>query len=83
VEGKPYGAVVIHTLKLSYHEEGDHKDFLVALDDDDIKALRAVLDRAEAKARFLRKQLKDTHVDDLGSSKGRKEDAGPTLHKRD
>ncbi len=83
VEGKPYGAVVIHTLKLSYHEEGDHKDFLVALDDDDIKALRAVLDRAEAKARFLRKQLKDTHVDDLGSSKRRKEDAGPTLHKRD
>ena len=72
-EQKPYGAVVIHTLKLSYHEEGNHKDFLVALDDKDIAALKVVLDRAETKARILRNQLESIGLADL-SDGGQKED---------
>lgn len=64
----PYGAVILHTLKLSYHHEGDHKEILVGLDDDDLKTLRAVVDRAEAKAGVLRTQLDTAHVADL--SKG-------------
>lgn len=72
LEQEPYGAVIIHTLKLSYHEEGDHKDFLIALDDDDIKTLRTVLERAESKARFLRKQLEAAHVSNLNIGRGGK-----------
>lgn len=66
-EQEPYGAVVIHTLKLSYYEAGDHKDFLVALDDDDIAVLKTVLDRAEMKARLLRRQLESVGVADLSN----------------
>ena len=43
VEQEPYGAVVMHTLKLSYHEEGEHREFLLALDDEDIRSLRSIL----------------------------------------
>lgn len=64
----PYGAVILHTLKVSYHQEGDHKEFLVGLDDDDLKTLKAAIDRAEAKAATLRKQLETAKVLDL--SKG-------------
>jgi hypothetical protein len=64
-EQRPYGAVIIHTLKLSYHEQGEHKDFLVALDDEDIPILKGILNRAEAKAKVLRKQLDAANVIDL------------------
>lgn len=64
-EQTPYGAVIIHTLKLSYHEGERHQDFLVALDDADIATLKVILSRAEAKAKVLRSQLNATNVIDL------------------
>lgn len=47
-------AVIIHTLNIGYHENRQHKEFYVALDESDLKALREVLDRAEKKALVLR-----------------------------
>lgn len=47
-------AVIIHTLNIGYHENRKHKDFYVALDESDLRALREVLDRAEKKAQVLR-----------------------------
>jgi hypothetical protein len=54
-EEEPYGAVIVHLLKLTYHEYTEHKEFFVALDDNDLSHLRQVIDRAEAKARTLRR----------------------------
>lgn len=65
-KAEPYGAVIVHLLKLSYHEEGDHKSFSVALDDTDLKRLREVIDRAEIKATRLRRDLEITQVHYFG-----------------
>ncbi len=56
-ESEPYGAVIVHVLKLTCHEADRDRDFYVALDGDDIANLRTVLDRAEAKAKALRGKL--------------------------
>jgi hypothetical protein len=56
-EEEPYGAVIVHLLKFTYHEDTEHKEFFVAMDDEDLARLKAVLERAEAKARTLRRKL--------------------------
>jgi hypothetical protein len=50
--------VILHNLILHYGEDGDHKDFFITLDTNDIKVLRSVLDRADEKAKALRPLLK-------------------------
>jgi len=67
-EEEPYGAVIVHLLKLTYHEDTEHKEFFVAMDDDDLARLKAVLQRAEAKARTLRRKLDAQATAYLGSS---------------
>ena len=64
----PYGAVIVHLLKLTYHENTEHKECFVAMDDNDVSQLKAVLERAEAKARTLRRQLHAAGTADLGPS---------------
>jgi len=52
VEDAPTAAIVVHTLKLVYHEMSGHKEFFLALDEDDIASLKKTLERAEAKEEF-------------------------------
>jgi hypothetical protein len=54
--------VILHNLVLHYGENGDHKDFVVTLDTNDIEALREVLDRADRKAEALKPLLKRSEV---------------------
>jgi hypothetical protein len=54
--------VILHNLVLHYGENGDHKDFVVTLDTNDIEALREVLDRADRKADALKPLLKRSEV---------------------
>lgn len=61
----PVGAAINHTLRIEYHEEGEHKEFYVALDAEDLQKLRAVLQRAEVKASSLKALLKATSLPDL------------------
>jgi hypothetical protein len=63
---KPVGAVVTHTLKLSYHEEGEHKSIFLVLDQQDLKALRDVIERANAKDISLRGLLREAKVPEFG-----------------
>jgi hypothetical protein len=56
-EQEPYGAVIVHLLKLTYHEDTGHREFFVAMDDNDLAHLKAVLERAEEKAITLRRKL--------------------------
>ena len=58
-------AAIVHTLKLTFSEGYDQEDLFVALDSDDVKALRDLLDRAEAKARSLTVALKPTGIEIL------------------
>jgi hypothetical protein len=72
-EQEPYGAVIVHLLKLSYHEDGDHKEFFVAMDDTDVSRLKAVLIRAEKKARTLRRKLDAAQTAYLGATRRNEE----------
>jgi hypothetical protein len=63
-KGPPSGAIITHTLKLSFHEgdSGDLREIYVAMGSDDISELRTVLDRALDKAIGLRKVLEAAQV---------------------
>jgi hypothetical protein len=63
---RPAGAVLIHTLKIGYHEGRDHREFHLALDSDDLEALGAVVRRAQAKDKTLRDLLKKSKLPNLG-----------------
>jgi hypothetical protein len=62
---RPVGAAITHTLKIEYHEQGEHKEFYMALDAEDLQKLKAVLQRAEAKASSLRSLLENVRLTDL------------------
>lgn len=57
-------AVIIHNLQIGFHEagSGDHKEFYVALDTDDIKVLKEVVERAEKRTIALESILKTSKV---------------------
>jgi len=63
-KSSPKAVVIIHTLKLSYHQESGEvtKDFYVAMDAADIGALKQALDRAQSKAVGLKSLLDSTGV---------------------
>lgn len=62
----PVGAVLNHTLRIAYHEGGDHKEFHIVLDSDDLNALRDVIQRAQEKDKTLRALLKTINLPNLG-----------------
>lgn len=62
---RPVGAAVVHTLKIVYHESGEHREFYVALDADDIQRMVKILKRAEVKGASLKSFLKSANLQDL------------------
>ena len=62
----PVGAVIVHNLKLEYHESGDHKEFFLALDSDDIETLIEALERARIKSKSLQSLLSVTKLSEMG-----------------
>lgn len=52
------GAVIVHSLKISYRDDNTLKDFFVALDNDEVRELIEQLERAKAKAENLKSVLK-------------------------
>lgn len=62
---KPKAAVIIHLLHLHYlhgMDGAEHNDFVVALDEDDLKRLKDVIERAEAKSKSLKSFISDTNL---------------------
>jgi len=58
IEEGPQGMIVVHLLKLGFHSASErHQEFFVSLDSEDLQTLRALLDRAEAKAKSLKASL--------------------------
>lgn len=68
VRESPKAVVVVHTLRISYHEGLELKDFYVALDSDDIETLRELLDRANSKAKSLESVTEAARVPTLSPS---------------
>ena len=66
---RPVGAVLTHTLKVTYHEgsePGDHREFHLILDSGDLEELGKVVQRAQAKDKTLRDLLKGAKLPNLG-----------------
>lgn len=66
----PVGAFILHTLKISYYQNGQSKDFYVALDTDDVSTLQDSLKRAGSKARGLESLLSAAGVHNLDTEEG-------------
>jgi hypothetical protein len=66
IKSTPVGAVISHILTISYHEEGKHRDFFVALDDFDLNALEKLIRRAKAKDETLSGVLENSGIARLG-----------------
>lgn len=64
-EERPVGCEISHTLQITYHEHGDHKEFFVALDDDDLETIKKAIQRAEAKASSVKSLIKLANLPDL------------------
>ncbi len=69
IEDGPKGMVIIHLLKLGFHQasERHHDEFYVALDADDLQTLKKVVERAQSKAKILRATVSNLPV--LGVAK--------------
>lgn len=61
-EDDPAAALIVHTLKVSYHDGGRIEDFLVTLDTEQIKELTDALKRADLKAESIKRMLAGTKV---------------------
>jgi len=69
-DNRPVGAVIFHTLKLTYFgRDGRHDNFYLALDSSDIGDLRDVLNRADLKEKTLRSELEVTGIRCLNPEK--------------
>lgn len=64
-EEQPIGCAISHTLRIAFHENGEHKEFFVALDDADLQTLKKAVQRAEAKATGVKALLRATNLPDL------------------
>lgn len=58
----PAAALIVHTLKVSYHDGGRIEDFLVTLDSEQIDELLRVLERAKSKAGSLKRTLEGAKI---------------------
>jgi hypothetical protein len=66
VAEKPTSAVILHTLKIGYHERGEHKDFFLVLDEQDLERLQEVIERAKSKGATLTELLQAAGLRRLG-----------------
>lgn len=62
----PPAAAIVHTLRLTYHEADNHRHFFVAMDQNDLRGLRRLIERALAKSASLRKEIDRTGIVAVG-----------------
>lgn len=62
----PEGAMIVHTLKISYWADEETKHFFVALDENDVSDLSEQLGRANSKAESLKAILEKAQVPYIG-----------------
>ncbi len=55
-------AMVIHHLRIGYHKDGEHTEFSVAMNTDDVKAVVEAMERAEKKAKTLKNFIQKSGI---------------------
>jgi hypothetical protein len=65
VSEKPSAAIVVHSLKIAYHEGSDTKEFFVAINRDGVDNLIELLTRAKEKGETLNKVLVSADIPNL------------------
>jgi hypothetical protein len=55
-------AAVIHTLNLSYHHQGQHKELFIAMNPTDLGKLKQVIERAEKKSGALKAYVRKSGI---------------------
>jgi hypothetical protein len=65
VKKKPVGFAVTHTLKLVYHDLGEHKELYLAISPKGLARVKRAVERAELKGSSLKSLLEDTQLKDL------------------
>jgi hypothetical protein len=63
----PAAVVITHQLKIAYHEGGATKEFYVAMDSEDLRTLKKLVERANHKEQSLRTLIEATKVPVLDS----------------
>lgn len=58
----PRAAIIAHQLGVHYFQDGEHKEFFLRIDEEEIEDLIKILERAKNKANSLQKFLKTTDV---------------------
>ncbi len=61
----PKEVVIIHTLKITYHENGDHKEYYIALDNADVDKMINALERAASKGKTITALLATAKISDV------------------
>ena len=59
------GALVLHNLKIRYHQSGEQKEIYFALENSELNDLRMAVERAEKKAKQLRAVIAKSGIDYL------------------
>jgi len=58
----PQSFVIVHTLRIGYHADRQHKEFFVALDTTDLDELLKIVNRAHTKTKALKALLDEKHL---------------------
>jgi hypothetical protein len=61
----PVGAIVTHTLKIIFHEYGEHRELYFSLDAEDVVTLKKIAERAIDKMSSLQALLASASITDL------------------
>lgn len=62
---RPVGCAIAHTLEIEYHDSGEHREFYVVLDNEELLKMKRIIQRAETKAASLKTLLKTVGLPDL------------------
>jgi len=61
----PIGVAITYTLKIICHDGGEHKELYFALDADDLKKLKKIIERADVKTSSLKALIQTASLKDL------------------
>jgi hypothetical protein len=62
----PSGAVITHTLKITYHTGTDRQELHVVLNSEELELLHEVIARAQTKEKTLQALMKEAKIENLG-----------------
>lgn len=60
------GAVIVHTLRITYHTDNELQDAYITVDDEDLRFIRQIIERAIAKTTVLKELLQTASTPVIG-----------------